>query len=190
LAQAGLEDDGQRRHLAAPESLRAGRDVLRRKCVRCHDLRTALARPRTPENWRSTVRRMADRTTLLDPIDEDEQWQVTAYLIAISPQLQKSAQKMRAEQERSALSILAAGAVAAGSAEPAAFDPAKAKKLFETKCSQCHSLKLVEMLSPSTEAEVRTLVTRMVAEGLSATEEELEQIVGHLAATFAAESKE
>ncbi len=89
LIQAGVEQaEGAR--LASPESLRAGQQVLRQQCIECHDLRTVLAQPRTPNAWRQTVRRMADRTTLVDPLDEEEQWQVTAYLVALSPQLQQS----------------------------------------------------------------------------------------------------
>ena len=53
--------------LATDEGLLEGRDVLRSKCVQCHDLRTILARPRTPENWRQTVRRMAQRSTGAEP---------------------------------------------------------------------------------------------------------------------------
>ena len=119
-----------------------------------------------------------------------EYGEVTAYLIAISPQLQKSVQKMRVEEQQSEESKQAAAAVATGSEEAAAFDPAKAKQLFETKCSQCHPPTLVEMRAPKTEADVRTLVARMVGEGLSATEAELEQIIGHLTATYAEPSKE
>ena len=99
LIQAGV-DQAEGARLASSESLRAGQQVLRRQCIECHDLRTVLAQPRTPNAWRQTVRRMADRTTLVDPLDEEEQWQVTAYLVALSPQLQQSVQQLREQQDR------------------------------------------------------------------------------------------
>ena len=37
---------------------------------------------------------MADRTTLFNPLDDNQQWQVTAYLVALSPQLQQSVQRI------------------------------------------------------------------------------------------------
>ena len=184
LVQAGLEDQTARERLATVESLRAGRRVLRQECVECHDLRTVLARPRTPANWRQTVRRMADRTTAMDPIDEPEQWQVTAYLIALSPRLRQSASSVRDQREsvdqakRAAQSVVERGGVAPG------YDPASAKRLFEAKCSQCHDPKLIETARPNSENEVRQLVAQMVEEGLEASEAELEQIVGHLTKTY------
>ncbi len=56
-------DEAECTRLASKGSLCVGQRVLRQECVDCHDLRTVLAKPRTPENWRQTVRRMADRTT-------------------------------------------------------------------------------------------------------------------------------
>ena len=71
--------------LASSPTLLAGRRVLLREGVRCHDLRTILLKPKTAKGWRETVRRMADRSVVLDPIAENQQWAVTSYLIAISP---------------------------------------------------------------------------------------------------------
>ncbi len=190
LLQAGLEDEAQRTRLASPDALRAGRDVLRTDCIECHDLRTVLARPRTPKSWRDTVGRMADRTTLLNPIGQTEQWQVTAYLIAISPELQRSAQQMRAQQEAGEQSRQAAETVAAAKAEIPPYDPQLAKRLFETKCSQCHRTTLVESSPPGSAEDARSLITRMVGEGLSATEDELAQIVQYLVAVHVEQTKE
>jgi len=180
LAQTGL-DDAQSSLLASAESLRAGRGVLRGQCVACHDLRTVLARPRTPENWRSTVRRMADRTTLFDPLGEREQWQVTAYLIAISPRLQQSTQSARAQQNERRR---AAEAVAVAEVESSAYDAGRARALFEAKCAGCHPLQLVERHELRSEDDARDLVARMVEEGLSGTDSELAQIVRYLTATY------
>ena len=179
LAQTGLEK-AECTRFASAESLRAGQRVLRDKCIDCHDLRTVLAKPRTPENWRQTVRRMADRTTMFNPLKEDEQWQVTAYLIALSPQLQMSARQMRDAGERRETAQKAAQAVVRDEAETAAYDPFLAQQLFEFKCSQCHETRLVADAPPASEQEARNLVASMVDEGLEATEGELAQIVRYL----------
>lgn len=110
LTQAGLSESGSAR-LASRESLKAGQQVLRQQCVECHDLRTVLARPRTPEAWRQTVSRMADRTTP------------------------------------------------------------------------------VEKKPPSSEADARALVARMVEEGLTTKEDELALIASYLADTYAKKPK-
>jgi rubredoxin/mono/diheme cytochrome c family protein len=183
LAQTGL-DEAECTRLASTPSLRAGQRVLRQECIECHDLRTVLAKPRTPDNWRQTVRRMADRTTMLNPLEEEEQLQVTAYLIALSPQLQKSTRQLRQEEDRHDESKQAAQAVAIDQVEADAYDSASAKQLFENKCSQCHEIDLVTESPPGSEDEARQLVAWMVEEGLEATEEELAQIVRYLTNSY------
>lgn len=128
---------------------------------------------------------MADRTTLLDPLDEEEQWQVTAYLVAVSPQLQQSLQQMRQEQERRDEAKEAAAAMAGQGGQEAAYDPARAKGIFETKCSECHKTALVEQNPPASAEAARALVARMVEEGLTAAEDELDQIARYVAETYA-----
>jgi mono/diheme cytochrome c family protein len=64
------------------------------------------------------------------------------------------------------------------------FDLAKAKSVFESTCNGCHSLGNVEQSPPASEAAARDLVARMVENGLSADQAELEQIVGYLARTY------
>jgi rubredoxin/mono/diheme cytochrome c family protein len=184
LAQAGLSE-AQCTRYASAESLRAGQRVLRSECIDCHDLRTVLARPRTPLNWRQTVARMADRTTVMNPISESEQWQVTAYLVAISPQLQRSAQQRSEAASRSADARQAAQAVAQDEAEPAAYDAAAAQQLFSTKCALCHETSLVDMAPPASQQEAQELVVRMVDAGLEASEAEIAQLVQYLTATYA-----
>jgi rubredoxin/mono/diheme cytochrome c family protein len=184
LGQTGL-DEAECTRLTTPESLRSGQRILRQECIDCHDLRTVLAKPRTPENWRQTVRRMADRTTMLNPLEENEQLLVTAYLVALSPNLQKSVQQLREEQDRRDQSRQAAAAIPAAEAEPAAYDPVAAKELFENKCSQCHDATLVQAAPPGNEDEARQLVARMVEEGLEVEQEELAQVVRYLTETYA-----
>lgn len=179
LAQTGL-DEAECTRLTTPDSLRAGQRILRHECIDCHDLRTVLAKPRTPDNWRQTVRRMADRTTMLNPLEEDDQLQVTAYLVALSPNLRKSVQQLRQELDRRDQSKQAAAAVTSDEGEPTTYDSTAAKQLFEDKCSQCHEATLVSDSPPGSEDEARELVARMVDAGLEATEEELSQIVQYL----------
>ena len=188
LVLAGLDNPETLAHLASPTGLEAGQGVLLAECVTCHDLRTVLARPRTPENWHQTVRRMADRSTLLAPISEDQQWEVTAYLIAISPELQRSARERRERIEQEQASQRAATQVVsleeAAAAPAAAIDPEQARQLYETRCALCHPLAVVEAAPPQSDAEARAVVSRMVSNGMPATEEELVQIIDHLNRTF------
>lgn len=183
LEQTGLDEE-QCARLTTPESLRTGQRILRQECIDCHDLRTVLGKPRTPDSWRQTVSRMADRTTMLNPLKEDEQLLVTAYLVALSPNLQKSARQLRQQNDRRDQSKQAAEAVTAEQTVPGAYDPVAAKQLFENKCSQCHISSLVEGSPPGSEDEARQLVASMVEEGLEATEEELASIVRHLTESY------
>jgi mono/diheme cytochrome c family protein len=188
LAQTGLGEVECAR-LTTPDALRTGQRVLRRECIDCHDLRTVLAKPRTPDNWRQTVARMGDRTTMLNPLEENEQLLVTAYLIALSPDLQKSARQLREEQDRRDQSKQAAESVVAEEAAPTDYDPAAAKQLYEEMCSQCHGTNVVDASPPGNEEEARELVSWMVDEGLEATEKELARIVRYLTETYAESSE-
>ena len=111
LQMAGLPPDAPLDKLATRRKLREGQDVLLKKCVQCHDLRTILARPRTPPDWVRTVDRMAIKPIIGEPITQEEQWTVSAYLIAITPDLQVSAkeqrkQRMQVSQAQNALAVL------------------------------------------------------------------------------------
>ena len=111
LQMAGLPPDAPLDKLATRRKLREGQDVLLKKCVQCHDLRTILARPRTPPDWVRTVDRMAIKPMIGEPITLEDQWTVSAYLIAITPELQVSAkeqrrQRMQASQAQNALAVL------------------------------------------------------------------------------------
>ncbi len=111
LQMAGLPPDASLDELATRRKLREGQDVLLKKCVQCHDLRTILARPRTPPDWVRTVDRMAIKPIIGEPITLEDQWTVSAYLIAITPELQVSAkeqrrQRMQASQAQNALAVL------------------------------------------------------------------------------------
>lgn len=169
--------------LASAEGLAAGRDVLTRKCTQCHDLRTILVKPRTPDAWQTTVARMANRATALAPIDEDDQWRVTAYLIAISPTLREGVSERRVEAIQASATEEAVRQP--GIAFPQDYDSEAAMKVFDAKCSQCHSTNLVEFAGLASRDDAVALVTRMVGNGLSAADTELGQIMAYLTERFA-----
>jgi len=193
LPKTGLDDKVLLAELVTSDGLLAGRHVLTRKCVQCHDLRTVLARPRTPDSWRQTVKRMASRATVLHPISEEEQWQVTAYLIAISPTLQRSLIQKRSLDlavAESQMAVMEAGKRAESGAMDESFDLAAAEQLFQTRCSQCHASVLVAAKPPGTKEQAVQLVTRMVRNGLMATDQELETIIRYLSETYAKKAPE
>jgi cytochrome c551/c552 len=167
--------------MASRRGLFAGRELLRSKCVECHDLRTILARPRTAKNWRDTVERMVNRASIVSGFSDKEKWQITAYLIAITPTLQNSVMEQRKQLSASADSAAAIKKVSAMVRESSdGFDVAAAGEVFNSKCSLCHSQDLALQRTFASTDEVSQLVTRMVANGLAATETELEQVVRYL----------
>ena len=190
LPKAGVEDADLVEELATVDELLNGRNVLVSKCVQCHDLRTILARPRAPQEWRSTVARMANRATALQPIDEREQLQVTAYLVAISPTLQESVRLQRNDQRGAERTVGALKDVArAANSGEAQLDLDVATETFMSRCSQCHSPVLVQASPPRTTDAVDALVGRMVRNGLRAEADELAQIIGYLNATYVSSSE-
>ncbi|MDG2340443.1 MAG: hypothetical protein P8L32_04510, partial [Paracoccaceae bacterium] len=136
----------------------------------------------TPEAWKSTVARMATRSTTLNPINESEQWSVIAYLIAISPTLREGVSDQQAESIEDSENWNAARQIA--KALPATLDVEAAEKLFLKKCSQCHSPLLVEHVGLKSQDDAVALVTRMVANGLAANDVEMGQIMAYLAHRF------
>jgi len=191
LPAAGLEDSNLLDVLSSKKGITMGRRILTAKCVQCDDLRTVLARPRTPRAWQQTISRMANRSTILNPITEKDQWFVTAYLIAVSPTLQetlKQRRKMEAITIKSTENM--ESVVKLRGAEDAKYDPATARALFVQKCSQCHSYDQVALSPPATETEVIALVQRMVANGLAASESELTTIIQYLSKTYATKSSQ
>lgn len=183
LPEAGLPKEAKLDELATPASLAEGRTALLTKCVQCHDLRTVIARPRGAKEWVRTVERMADRPLYGDAIDEKSQWQVAAYLIAISPELQQAAKKARAQKEDAKDKRVVAVAAMEGPTET--FDAARAKSLYDVKCSQCHELSDIEKHKWTSPEEVREVMERMVDNGLEATPEELDQLRQYVVVTFA-----
>jgi hypothetical protein len=135
---------------------------------------------------------MAERSLLANPIDEREQWNVAAYLIAITPELQESFKKRRQQElvmdqsKRSVESIASAEkATLSQKAPQESYDLSASKRAFEMTCVLCHALTNVDNAPPSSAMEARALVARMVGNGLAAPEETLEQIIYYLTETYA-----
>jgi len=179
LPRAGFPAEAKLDELASISGLQTGRRILLSKCVQCHDLRTVLVKPKTPDAWMQTVNRMADRAVIGKPIEERERWHVAAYLIAISPDLQEAVRARRElelEQEQAVDTVrkLPSGA---------RFERESAKNKFETLCVQCHALPTV---MAKTGEEVKALVARMVGNGLTASGDDLAQVVFYLSENLAA----
>jgi len=167
LRTAGLPPDAPVDSLASVKGLKRGRHVLLDKCVQCHDLRTVLKKPLEPEKWVEKVHEMALRGGMVRPIDDAEELYVSAYLIAISPQLQEAVQQKRqrdlaAEKLRSQ----AQAALSDASSTPLErmFEEVAAKQKFESACLKCHSLKKVEKHHFTSAEDVRSVVARMINE--------------------------
>ena len=126
---------------------------------------------------------MASRSTILNPITEDDQWFVTAYLVAVSPTLQETL-KQRRKMENNTAQAQSSMNAAARMVDGKDYDAGKAEVLFKQTCSQCHSYTQVENAPPTNQGEAVALVQRMVANGLSANEAELNTIIQYLTKTY------
>ncbi len=98
LVTAGFPEGTDLDRLSGARELRHGRRVLLEECTFCHDLRTAISRPRTPVDWVRTVQRMAEKPNIGPRIRPEEAHAAAAYLVAITPELQRSAKSKRAEE--------------------------------------------------------------------------------------------
>ena len=189
LETAGLPPEAQLDELASKRKLREGQRVLQTKCVICHDLRTILAKPRTPPDWTRLVNRMAMKPVIGEPIHLEEEWTVSAYLIAITPDIQTSVKQQRQEQMQADEAKAAAqtAALVMATEETDTYDAAEAKVLFEDKCSQCHPITDVEDYPPRSEEETTEVITRMIEHGLYLEEAEIEQIARYINENYLAE---
>ncbi len=162
----GLELDKPPASYATAEALAQGRSVLTRKCVVCHDLRTILRKPYTPKGWHRVVDRMLLKPQFDSPLVVEDVGPVTAYLVAITPDIRDSVKQKRDD------TISTAGRVAAVEEKPAAKEPkawtkeelVAAKEMYETECSQCHELEDVDLAAPLDTKGWREVVVRMVSE--------------------------
>jgi mono/diheme cytochrome c family protein len=166
--------------LATAKSLLRGRQVLLTKCVACHDLRTVLTRPRTPSDWTKTVERMGERPVIGDALSDPEQWSVTAYLVAISPDLQNAAQTARKQKEAHAESKSAMKEAKAREEGEDTFKKEDVKPKYEKLCAQCHELDDVDKHAFTDEKDLQEIMTRMVDNGLEASPADLKAVTWYL----------
>jgi len=182
LPQAGLPADAPLGELSTEAGLRTGRAVLMDKCVRCHDLKTVLIRPRPPADWTATVNRMAEKPGLSTPITEREQQFVSAYLIAITPDLQKSVKSrlQQAQAQQQTQRATEQGDTRSNSRVTLT----SAQATFNRLCSQCHAISEVDKSPPGTEAEAHALLQRMSGNGMKATPAEILALRVYLTQTY------
>ncbi len=187
LDTAELPTEAPLDQLASKRKLREGQHVLQRKCVVCHDLRTILAKPRTPPDWVRLVHRMAIKPVIGEPITEQEEWSVSTYLIAITPDIktavkQQRQEKMRTDEAKAAIEIASTvmedGPINVGTA--VSYNETEAKALFENKCSQCHPFEDVIDYPPTSKEETVEIINRMIDIGLYLEEEEIETIARYI----------
>jgi cytochrome c5 len=177
--------------LTSHAGLQKGRDLLVNKCVSCHDMRTILSVPRTGARWHELVVRMQDKPDPFssDPLTDDEVPYVTAYLVAITPDIQAS-RKRKVEEERTREVVeqktVAAMAVPAV-AEPGpsiAVDATKGKEILVNRCKDCHELDEVESFGGTDVAGWSKVITDMVEEGAEITDEEARVLAPFLALVY------
>jgi len=185
LSRTQLSGDVQLANLSTPSGLHMGQSVLMTSCVQCHDLRTVLAKPRTPDERTEVVRRMSVRSSVLRPITPQEQQYVIAYLIAISPDLQQGTSNQRDQAQSHAVAIEIAKNATTRATSIEEFNLAESKKVFEISCIQCHTTSLVERRPPRTQKQAEELVNRMVDNGLDLPEADLRKIIFYLKTTYA-----
>ena len=191
LTEAGQGDEGFRSELASLEGLAAGRNVLNTSCTQCHDLRTVLAKPRSAKNWRATVKRMAGMSNLLNPIDEIEQWQVLAYLLAISPELKTVATASTGPSEKQTPIQNEPAPQPLSIERPAGFDSEQAQAFFEESCTQCHKLSKVENYVFANNRDVVDIIDRMVEEQeMELSDSDRKQILYYMSTTYVSSERE
>jgi cytochrome c5 len=188
LAGLSLPEGSDPVALATPKQLEQGREVLTRKCTVCHDMRTILAKPRSGPGWYNVVLRMAEKPIIMgDSLQAYDIPVVTAYLVAITPDMQQSAKvrtKAMNDQAERAAGVAEMPMAAGDTAVPAAFDLVKAEFVYRARCTQCHELDEILAHGGDDEAGWAKIVKRMVEnEGAEVNEEDARTIVRFLAET-------
>lgn len=174
--------------LSSEDSLVRGREILVNKCVTCHDMRTILVQPRTGQRWFEVVARMMDKPDpfATEPLLEEELPYVTAYLIAITPDIQASTKRKReTERERSEIQEKTQEMLAAMPATPAPdaakIDEAAGKAAVEHRCTDCHELDEIDAHGGDDVAGWSKVIHDMVEEGAELTDDEAKLIAAYLA---------
>ncbi|MEX1364888.1 MAG: c-type cytochrome [Nannocystaceae bacterium] len=187
LAEVEMGEEVDRDALVTKSGFERGRDVLVHKCITCHDMRTILVKPRTAKGWFSINERMLDKPTVFgDQLAAEDIPFVTAYLVAITPEIQESAKQRRKESRqvlaRTDRMVEAAHAVA--EAPVAAVDEKAGEELLQVKCIDCHELDDVEEHGGDDEAGWRSVISAMVEEGTELTDDEAVLLERYLAVKY------
>jgi mono/diheme cytochrome c family protein len=156
---------------------------------------------------------MADKPAVFRAMTDREAWNVTAYLVAITPDLARASRQRRrqiAARTEAAAQVADLARPAAEPVPPAppppgpppltlppavprtipappAIDLTRAKHTFEAKCSECHELADVDHRPPRSRAAATALVKRMIDENDAVfTPDEITLIVAWLNAQYVA----
>lgn len=172
--------------LTSAQGFERGRNVLVKKCTVCHDMRTILARPRTPQKWFNVSERMLDKPSVFgDQLGVEDIAPVTAYLAAITPELQRSTKKKRARARAAAKQADALiDIVHSGEDSAEKIDPSVGDKLLDQHCTGCHELDEVVAHGGDDFAGWRSVVAAMVEEGAEYGEQDAMTMSAYLAQKY------
>ncbi|MCB9750268.1 MAG: hypothetical protein H6713_09735 [Myxococcales bacterium] len=164
VAELPFEEGTDVAALTSTAGLEQGQTVLTHKCTVCHDMRTILAKPRTGASWYKVVVRMAEKPIIMgEPMRAEDIGPVTAYLVAITPNLQQSFKRKVQEQKAKAKRAEKVAKVDAAEVEAVdGYNAAAAEKLTRELCTQCHEMDEVEGHGGDDEAGWAEVVRRMV----------------------------
>lgn len=195
MARIEWEQDVAPSELTKVKSLSRGRRILVDDCVRCHDMRTILAKPRTSESWYSTVMRMTEKPSVFGPTTalEDVPY-VTAYLVAITPEIQESRKELAKQQKLredllSGLGIQdgaksANGGAAAVAAATATVSKEEGDAMLQEYCTGCHELSPEITEYKGDVAAWTKVMADMVEEGAEVPPEKSAKLIAYLAQTY------
>lgn len=192
MAEVEMEQPVDVATLVTEQAFERGREVLVRKCITCHDMRTVLAMPRTAKGWYSVNLRMLEKPAVFgERLEMEDVPYVTAYLVAITPEIQESAKQKR-EANRMVMARTDAMVMAVHDADASAaapIDMVQAEALFQKKCIDCHEIDETEKHGGDDVAGWRSVVAAMVEEGTELTDEEANIITQYLATKYPAKKE-
>lgn len=192
LAEVEMDPPVDVETLVTAKAFERGREVLVRKCITCHDMRTILAQPRTAKGWYTVNARMLDKPAVFgERLEPEDIAYVTAYLVAITPEIQESAKQKR-EQNRMVLARTDAMVDAVHDAQTvgaAAIDEQAGEALLQAKCIDCHELDEVEQHGGDDIAGWRSVIAAMVEEGTELTDAEADLLTRYLAVKYPAKAE-
>ncbi len=171
--------------LTTRKGLEVGRSVLAEKCTVCHDMRTILARPRSPQRWYDVSQRMLDKPSVFgEHLEPDDIPSVTAYLAAITPELRELS-KARPPRPKTAAAEPAALSSRMHNAEtPRHISTTAGESLLRTHCTSCHGLDENAAHGPDDPSGWSNVVASMVEEGADVDRETATDIAAYLAQKF------